>query len=402
MPRHEDTVVSRLPDFDQVQRKKLATRRPGFVRSNTRVRRAVASLDGAVPPPPAGWGDDRVQPVRAPVAPPPVPRKAAPAFEPIPEVHYEPSVVVPIPQQQLAMAQQTAERVMAAPDSTPAHAGRVIVMFSCRGGAGATSLAVNTAASLARSGKSVCVVDLDLQLGDVFVALDLDANTSLAALAREASTIDQSALKRRLARHDSGVYALSQAGQVDDVDGALIERLPALLATLAGHFDYVIVDGVRDFDDYALTVLDMADHIAMILTQDVASVRRAARAITLFRRLGYSDAKVDLVLNRYRRRAAVSEVDVLRALGLSVKATVRNDFKRMQRAFDEGALVNDIARGKGVAKDLDELADLYAMRAPQAAKPQLTLVSDGATATATDQVTKQRDGLFGFLRRGRK
>src|SRR5262245_11173125 len=88
--------------------------------------------------------------------------------------------------------------------------GKVIVVFGCRGGAGATMLAVNVGAQLVRTGRSVCVLDLDLQLGDVFVALDLEANTSISAVAREAKTLDAAALRRRLVRHDSGLYCLSQ------------------------------------------------------------------------------------------------------------------------------------------------------------------------------------------------
>jgi len=237
--------------------------------------------------------------------------------------------------------------------------GKVLAFFGCRGGAGTTTLAVNTAASLARAGKSVVLVDLDLQLGDVFVALDLDPqSTSLAALAREASTIDGAALRRRLARHDSGVYALGQTGHLGDIDGHLVERLPALVSTLADHFDYVVVDGIRDFGDYALAVLDMAQHVAMVLTQDVASVRRAARAIQLFRQLGYGDAKIKLILNRTARGSRVDAAEVSRALKLPVAVAVRNDWKKMRDAFDDGALIGDVARGSGVSRDLHELAEL--------------------------------------------
>ena len=176
-------------------------------------------------------------------------------------------------------------------------------MFGCRGGAGSTTLSVNMAAQLVRSGCSVCVLDFDLQLGDVFVALDMEPVTSIAALAREASTIDDAALKRRLARHDSGIYALTQTGRIDDIDPRMVERIPALLSRLVDQFDYVIVDGVRDFGDYALAVLDMADQVGLVLAQDVASVRRAARVITLFRDLGYSDDKLRVIVNRRVRRA---------------------------------------------------------------------------------------------------
>ncbi len=244
--------------------------------------------------------------------------------------------------------------------------GKVLVVFGCRGGAGATMLSVNVAAALAKGGKNVCVLDLDLQLGDVFVALDLEPNTSLSALARDASgpPIDGPLLKRRLQRHDSGLYALSQTGRLDDVDPELAERMPALLGLLTKHFDYVIIDGVRDFGEEALAVMDLADRIALILTQDVQAVRRAARVTQLFRKLGYPDKKVQVVLNRHSSRSPVAESEIERVLGLKVTATVRNDYPRLRQALDEGTLLADVARGSGVHRDVEAVAQVMFADAP--------------------------------------
>jgi pilus assembly protein CpaE len=234
--------------------------------------------------------------------------------------------------------------------------GKLLVFFGCRGGAGATMLSINVASSLARAGSSACIVDLDLQLGDVFVALDLEPNTSIAALAREVEALDAAALRRRLVRHDSGVYALSQTGRLDDVDPELVERLPALLGVLLLHFDHVVVDGVRDFGDAALPVLDMADRIALVLTQDVQATRRAARVTQLFRKLGYPESKIQLVLNRHSGKAPVEESEIERVLSMPVAATVRNDYARLRQALDEGALLHDIARTAPVTADVEALA----------------------------------------------
>jgi len=217
-------------------------------------------------------------------------------------------------------------------------------------------LAVNVGAGLARAGKSVCVVDFDLQLGDVFVALDLEASTSISGLARDAGNLDTAALRRRMVRHDSGLYCLSQTGRLDDVDPDLSERMPALLEMLQEHFDYVIIDGVRDFGDHALAALDAADKIALVLTQDVQAVRRAARVSQVFRRLGYPDKKIHLVLNRHTGKAHVDEHEIERVLAMPVSATIRNDYPRMQKALDEGSLLHDVARGTGVARDVERAA----------------------------------------------
>jgi Flp pilus assembly CpaE family ATPase len=245
--------------------------------------------------------------------------------------------------------------------------GKVMCFFGCRGGAGSTTLAVNTAAMLVRAQRSVVIVDLDLQLGDVFVALDLEPTTSIAGLAREVAGLDGSAVRRRLVRHDAGFYALTQAGRIDDIDVELVDRLPGLVEALASHFDYVLVDGIRDFGDYSLSVLDRADRIALILAQDVASVRRAARVMSLFRQLGYDGDRMRLVLNRATRRAAVTTEAIERTLGMRVCASVGNDYKRMRAAFDDGALISEVAGGAQVARDLARLT-VALVRRPEASR----------------------------------
>jgi pilus assembly protein CpaE len=132
--------------------------------------------------------------------------------------------------------------------------------------------------------------------------------------------------------------------------------MPALLAMLQEHFDYVIVDGVRDFGDHALAAMDVADKIALVLTQDVQAVRRAARVAQLFRRLGYPEKKVHVILNRHSSKAHVDESEIERVLNLPVSECIRNDYPRMRKALDEGSLLHDVARGTGVARDVERAA----------------------------------------------
>lgn len=293
-----------------------------------------------------------------------------PIFEPAPSCPGEwdgletrldprPRAVAPPPQPHLPIAR------------APETKGTVVVVFGCRGGAGATTLAVNVAGSFVRQGKRTCILDLDLQLGDVFVALDLEPSTSIAALSREAETIDASVLVRRLQRHDSGLYALTQIGRPQEIDPSLAERMPTLLSCLCDHFDLVVVDGVRDFGDCALAALDLADRIVLVLTQDVPAVRRATRVTELLDKLGYSDRKVQVVLNRTQPRSQVSEGEIERALTLPISARVRNDFRRISAALDDGALLHDVARGAGVTRDVDDLAHAILgvkRRAPEKAR----------------------------------
>ncbi len=299
----------------------------------------------------------------------PSPAPSTPARPPVPELSHalaslEASVVERVP---------TPPRAHASPIPAPlptagmARRGELIVVFGCRGGSGATTLAINTAAHLCRGGRTACIVDLDLQLGDVFVALDLEPQTSLASVAREAGALDATSLRRRLAQHNSGLCALTQAGHVEDLDDSLPGRIPALLDTLRAHFDYVVVDGVRDFGDAALPALEAATQIHLVITQDVPSVRRAARALTLMRRLGIPDGKLRLIVNRAVRGAAIDDAAIRRALGMELAARVRDDAK-VADALDAGALLIDLAKSRGIADDLAAVAGLIRGSAEPAAK----------------------------------
>jgi pilus assembly protein CpaE len=260
-----------------------------------------------------------------------------------------------------------------------------MAMFSARGGVGTTTVAINTAAALTARGNEVVIVDLSLELGDVFIALDLDSVTSLSAVARDAGRLDGSTLRRRLVRHESGVWAIGQDGNVDDLADDLADRLPGFLALLAEHFDYVIIDGLRSFSDAAVAALDSATQVYLVLGQDVMSVRRAAKAITLFRRLGYDDSRVRLAVSRMNKKSPVTTFEIERALGARVASTFRDDDKRVQAALDAGALLTQMA-GKGISEDILGFA--------------ASLDSDKRqTAARAESTIQPSSGIAGFLSR---
>jgi pilus assembly protein CpaE len=217
----------------------------------------------------------------------------------------------------------------------------------------------------------------------VLVSLNLPAGTTIAALSREAM-LDGAALRRRLARHDDGVYVLSQQGRLDDLDRGLVDRLPQLLAGLRQSFDVVVIDGVTEFSDHALCALDAADEVVLVVTQDVAAVRRAARVVEYGRMLGYPPGKLRLVVNRYERRRKITVNEIQRALSLDLLATVGNHYKTAQRAQDAGAPVAAVKRRSKLAREMNRLGERLGAAAP-----------DPAAMMAAPRIG--RGGIFGWL-----
>ncbi|MDX2090209.1 MAG: cellulose synthase operon protein YhjQ/BcsQ [Kofleriaceae bacterium] len=345
------SIDDRQPDG---RRPRSASKAPAFVPAET-VLPTVSYRGAGAPTAPAGPGQ------RPPTVPPPLGHQpvAAPVM---PVSNDRPSEIDFLPSQRPATVPPP---VM--PDAYAQQRGQLTVVFGCRGGAGATALAVNTAAALLRGGQLVCLVDLELQLGDVCVALDVAPQTSLASVAREAHALDAASLRRRLAQHGSGLCALSQTDHVEDIDPGLPSRLPGLFDTLRTHFAHVVVDGVRDLGDVALPALEAATRILLVVTQDVPSVRRAARVLTLLARLGIDSSRIHIVLNRTVRRAAIDDAAIERALAKRITARVRED-NVVSEALDAGALLLDIARTRGIVDDIEGIAALC--RGQTAAPPK--------------------------------
>jgi pilus assembly protein CpaE len=133
-----------------------------------------------------------------------------------------------------------------------------------------------------------------------------------------------------------------------------------LLGFLRKHYDRVVVDGVRGFDELSLAILDASQKVLMVLTQDVPAVRNTKRCLDLFRRLGYGDTKVQLVLNRYQKDSKITPEVIADTVGLPVTHTLSNDFASAIESINRGLLLYDVAPRSRLTKDIEALAPLLA------------------------------------------
>jgi pilus assembly protein CpaE len=248
----------------------------------------------------------------------------------------------------------------ARPADVQAGLGAVITLFPPRGGVGATTLGVNLAAALARRGERVCLLDFDLYLGDVLSFLDLPGSYSITDVLANLAVgrLDGELLDTSVVRHSSGLRVLAQSGKAEEAESVRAADLVPMLEFLRRHYSYLVVDGVNGFDERSLAVLDASQLIVMVLTQDVPSVRSTKRCLELFRRLGYDDRKVKLVLNRYQRSSKITQAVIAEAVGMPVAHTVSNDFSSAIESINRGMVLQDLAPRSPLTRDIDALAPL--------------------------------------------
>ncbi len=235
-------------------------------------------------------------------------------------------------------------------------ASKMVAFFGPKGGMGTTTLAINVAGTIARLARQAVIIDMDLQLGSVPVSLNVKPERSIAELVIEAVNSGSGPLESGLDRHASGLTMIAQGDRIEELSSVTTDRLPRFFDAVGQMFSHVIVDGLRDFSDHAVAVMDIAHMVVLVVTQDVPAVRAAARSLRLFRRLGYGPERLKIVVNRYHKKAPVTLEAIGNALGQAVHAVVRNDFPLVEEALNCGVMVHELKSGSGVARDLDALA----------------------------------------------
>lgn len=202
-------------------------------------------------------------------------------------------------------------------------AGKVITVFSPKGGVGKTTLAVNVAIALAEdTTKRVCLVDLDLAFGDVAITLQLFPSHTIADAAGMTETLDAALLQTLLISYRDNITALIAPVQPDAKEAIPAALIGRTLRLLKHDFDYVVVDTAPAFDEYALQAFDETDQVLLVTTLDVPTLKNVKIAIETLDLLNFPAGKRSLVLNRADEKVGLTASKVESALGMDIAATI--------------------------------------------------------------------------------
>jgi pilus assembly protein CpaE len=196
------------------------------------------------------------------------------------------------------LLRRAADVVPAATQNT-ALTGKVIAVFSLRGGLGVSMLASNLAASFSQIwGSPSVLVDLAFLNGQSALLLDLPLRNTWADLGHSpAKEMDMDLINSVLLRHDSGVHVLASPRRPQDGEVITAEHVQRAIELLRTQYHYIILDLPHDFSETTLVGLDMADQILLMLAPETASVRCAANALETFDQLNYPPERTALILN---------------------------------------------------------------------------------------------------------
>lgn len=203
--------------------------------------------------------------------------------------------------------------------------GTTITVFSPKGGTGKTMLATNLAVALAKKDLRTCLVDLDLQFGDVAIALRLEPTRTTADALGLRDTIDEHALTSLLLPYRSNLSVLPGPTRPADAEFISPELISTLLDGLKSMHDFVVVDTPPSFNDVVLKALDVSDVHILLTTPDLASLKSLRVAIDTLDALGYPSSKRRIVVNRDEANIGLTHADIRQILQAPVAVRIPAD-----------------------------------------------------------------------------
>jgi pilus assembly protein CpaE len=200
--------------------------------------------------------------------------------------------------------------------------GRVITVFSAKGGCGKTTIATNLAAAIADNGRrQVCLLDLDLAFGDVAIALQLFPAHTIADAVPIADTLDATAIEALLTPHSPGLTTLVAPVEpgAADIPTAVVATILHLLREM---FEYVVVDTPPAFTDHVLAAFDESDVFALLATLDIPALKNLKLTLETLDLLNYPRDRWHVVLNRADSKVGLALGEVEKTLQTSITAQI--------------------------------------------------------------------------------
>lgn len=239
----------------------------------------------------------------------------------------------------------------------PKKKGRMVAVFSSKGGCGTSFIATNLAA--ATSARTV-LVDLNLQAGDLPLFLGVESKYSIADMVEKRSRLDNELINSLVTPHSSHLSLLAAPKEADSADEIEPQHIFEVLQRLRESFDFVVLDPQHTFDSITLAALDQSDEIVLVLTLDIPAIRSTQRALEIFDRLGYPRKKVRIVVNRWSKQIDLDLRQVEKFLGEPVVGFIPSDYQTAVSSINLGTpLVQSDASSK-IAAEIRRIAGTLA------------------------------------------
>lgn len=242
--------------------------------------------------------------------------------------------------------------------------GRLVTVFSTKGGSGKSVIATNLAVTLAkrakeRGDKPVVLLDAHLQFGDCAVMLKLSPQHTVYNAVNSIDRLDAPLLQSLLVEHEpSGLLVLAAPLEPAYADQIGAEDIVRIVEVLRSFCSVVVVDTPAYFNDVVLALIEVSDDVLLVAGLDIPNIKNVKIGLQTLRLLGTPTDKLRLILNRADSKVRLDADEVEKTIGVKAEARIPSDVV-VPQAVNKGAAVVLDAPKSGVAKAIEELADLF-------------------------------------------
>ncbi len=234
--------------------------------------------------------------------------------------------------------------------------GKIVTVFSPKGGTGKTVTATNLASALAKfEGQKTLLLDLDLQFGDAAIMLGIEPEKTIYDLVVAPGELDSEKLAGYTTRHTSGLEILPAPLRPEDAELVTEAKLARLLEVARESFDAIVVDTSPFFHGPMLATLDRTDELLLLCGLDVPTLKNVRLALGTLELLSFPKQRIRIVLNRSNSKVGMKQNEVEGALGMKVRFEIPSD-RAVPLAVNRGKPVVLDEEGADVSRAIRQMA----------------------------------------------
>jgi pilus assembly protein CpaE len=242
--------------------------------------------------------------------------------------------------------------------------GKIITLYSPKGGAGCTLLAANLAVALNSDESQVAIVDGNLQFGDIPVLFNEKSKNSIADLAPRATELDPDIVDEVMITHKKTGIKILASPKPEYADGISGEQFATTLKYLRKLFAYVIVDTSRQLSDVTISALEMSDLVVLLTTQDLPSIASSRKFLDLLPLLKFDSQRLVVAMNQFNRKINIDPQKVGNSFHKEIAGVIPNDARVVIPSINRGVpfMLQSEVRSKPIALSVLNLAEVLRER----------------------------------------